>query len=124
MHTRIREIIRFVIVGIIATIIHYLIYLILNFFLINKISYTIGYIVSFLCNFILTSRFTFKEKATFKKGIGFSISHIINYIVHISLFSLFIKIGLPEKIAPIPVFTIAIPINFLLVRFVFKSSKL
>lgn len=124
MHTKINEAIRFIIVGIIATIIHYSIYLVLNFVFINWVAYSIGYIISFLCNFILTSKFTFREKATIKKGIGFGISHLVNYLTHLCLFSVFVKTGIPEQLAPIPVFAIAIPINFLFVRFVFKSKKI
>lgn len=118
------EIFRFVLVGILATLIHYAIYLILNLFIITWIAYSIGYLISFLFNFYLSSIFTFKSKATIKKGIGFGISHAINYGLHIILLSVFIKIGVPENYAPIPVYMIAIPVNFLLVRFVFKSKKI
>lgn len=115
---------RFIIVGILATAIHYGIYLALNLILVSWLAYSIGYGISFLCNFYLSSIFTFKTKASIKKGIGFGISHGINYLLHIVLLSLFLKLGLKEEFAPIPVFAIAIPVNFLLVRFVFKSGKI
>lgn len=62
------EIFRFVLVGILATVIHYAIYLILNLFIITWIAYSIGYLISFLFNFYLSSIFTFKSKATIKTG--------------------------------------------------------
>lgn len=123
-YTKYKEFLRFGLVGILATLIHYGIYLILNLVIASWIAYSIGYGISFLCNFYLSSVFTFKEKATFKKGIGFGISHGINYLLHIVLLSLFLKLGIKEELAPIPVFTIAIPINFILIRFVFKSGKI
>lgn len=123
-HTKYKEFIRFGLVGILATLIHYGIYLVLNIVIVSWIAYSIGYGISFLCNFYLSSVFTFKEKATFKKGIGFGISHGINYLLHIVLLSLFLKLGIKEELAPIPVFAIAIPINFILIRFVFKSGKI
>lgn len=119
-----KEFIRFGIVGVIATIIHYGIYLTLNLIMISWLAYSIGYGISFLCNFYLSSIFTFKAKASVAKGIGFGISHCINYILHIVLLSLFLKLGIKEEFAPIPVFAITIPINFVLVRFVFKSKKI
>lgn len=122
MKFNIQEIIRFGIVGVIATIIHYGIYLALNFILVSWIAYSIGYGISFLCNFYLSNRFTFKTKPTIKKGIGFGLSHFINYLLQIILLSIFIKLGMPEKYAPIPVFCIAIPVNFLMVRFILKSK--
>lgn len=117
------EIIRFGIVGIIATIIHYGIYLALNLIIVSWIAYSIGYGISFLGNFYLSNRFTFKTKPTFKKGIGFGLSHFINYLLQVILLSIFIKLGMPDKYAPIPVFCIAVPINFLMVRLVLKSKN-
>lgn len=123
MKFNIQEIIRFGIVGVIATIIHYEIYLVLNLIITSWIAYSIGYGISFLGNFYLSNRFTFKTKPTFKKGIGFGLSHFINYLLQVILLSVFIKLGMPDKYAPIPVFCIAVPINFLMVRFVLKSKN-
>lgn len=117
------EIIRFGIVGIIATIIHYGIYLALNFIIVSWIAYSIGYGISFLCNFYLSNKFTFKTKPTIRKGIGFGLSHFINYLLQVILLSIFIKLGIPDKYAPLPVFCIAVPINFLMVKFVLKSKN-
>lgn len=119
-----QEQIRFIIVGVLATAIHYGIYILLNLIIISWLAYSIGYVISFLCNFYLSSKYTFQSKASIKKGIGFGISHAINYLIHITMLSVFIKIGISEELAPIPVFAIAIPINFILVRFVFKSGKI
>lgn len=119
-----QEQIRFIIVGVLATAIHYGIYILLNLIIISWLAYSIGYVISFLCNFYLSSKYTFQSKASIKKGIGFGISHAINYLIHITLLSIFIKIGISEELAPIPIFAIAIPINFILVRFVFKSGKI
>lgn len=124
MWRKYQEIIRFCIVGILATGIHYGIYLLLNQFILVWLAYSIGYAVSFVFNFYLTSIFTFKEKATVRKGIGFIISHLVNYCLHILFLSLFIWMGVRENYAPILVYLIVIPINFLLVRFVFKSKKI
>ncbi len=123
MKKEFKEIIRFGIVGIIATIIHYGIYLALNLIIVSWIAYSIGYGISFLGNFYLSNRFTFKTKPTFKKGVGFGLSHFINYLLQVILLSVFIKLGMPDKYAPIPVFCIAVPINFLMVRFVLKSKN-
>lgn len=117
-----QEIIRFGIVGILATAIHYSIYWILQQYINHNIAYTLGYGISFICNFFLTAHFTFKKKATIKKGIGFGLSHLCNYLIQLGLLNLFIYIGINKGLAPIFVFSIAIPINFLLVRFVFKHA--
>lgn len=114
------EFVRFAIVGGIATVIHYGIYLLLKLVIDINVSYSIGYIISLLCNFYLTAKFTFKSETSVKKGAGFIASHIVNYLLHIFLLNVFISIGIPSSLAPIPVYCIAIPVNFLLVRTVFR----
>lgn len=114
------EMFRFAIVGVIATGIHYGIYLLLNEWINVNIAYTIGYVISFCCNLWLTAHFTFKTNVTVKRTGGFILSHIVNFLLHIGLLSLFLWIGMSELLAPIPVYCIVIPINFILIRTVFK----
>lgn len=76
--------------------------------------------MSFICNFVLTSYYTLKEKATIKRDIGF-IQAFNKLPYTYRLFSRFVKIEIPEKLSPI--FAITIPINILLVKFVFKSKN-
>lgn len=124
--SRFREVVRFGIVGVIATLIQYGIY-----YLFNAVvgwgattSLTIGYVISFVFNFFLSNYFTFKTRPTVKKGVGFMASHGINYLLQIVFLNLYMFLGVPETWAPIPMFITVVPINFLLVRFVLKSSKL
>lgn len=114
------EFARFVLVGILATALHYGIYLLLDLVIPPNPAYAMGYVLSFLFNFYLTSRFTFKKKATVKKGVGFGLSHLVNFGLHMGLLNLFLYLGLSEALAPVPVYCICIPVNFLLVRFVFN----
>lgn len=120
LHTTLFQLLRFALVGVFATALHYGIYLLLLNFLSETIAYSIGYVISFGCNFILTCLFTFRKEASTKRGIGFGMAHLVNYILHVSLLNLFLWMGISKVYAPIPVFCIAIPVNFLLVRFVFN----
>lgn len=116
-----QEIIRFCIVGGLATAVHYGIYLLLQLWIWTWLAYTIGYVLSFLMNYMLTNYFTFRTKPSVQNGIGFVISHAVNYGLHIGLLELFLWLGVSDVWAPIPVYCIVIPVNFLLVRFVFKN---
>lgn len=118
------EFIRFGIVGVLATALHYGIYYLLQSHINVNVAYTIGYITSFIANFYLTSYFTFGTSPSWKKLIGMGGAHAVNYGLHIVLLNLFLFMGISKAWAPIPVFAIAIPVNFLLVRFVFKHKKL
>ena len=117
----VRQFIRFGFVGVVATLLHYGIYWVLMHYINASVAYTIGYVLSFICNFFLTTYFTFQKTATVKRGLGFGASHLVNYSLHIILLNLFLWLGLSKALAPIPVFLIVIPINFLILRFVFKK---
>ena len=115
------EIVRFGIVGIVATGVHYGIYLLLLPLVNESAAYTVGYVLSFVLNYYLTARFTFKRRRNVKNGIGFIGSHAVNYLLHIILLNVFIGIGVSVQLAPLPVYCIAVPVNFLLVRLVFRK---
>lgn len=117
------EIIRFGIVGVIATALHYILYWLLRHWMNYNIAYTIGYALSFVCNFYLTSLFTFKTKATVTKGVGFTGAHLFNYLLQMCLLNCFVYYGVRQNIAPIFVYAIVIPIQFTVVRIVFKHTK-
>ena len=123
------EFIRFVIVGTIATGIHYGLYLLLiralpvDGTIWTNIAYAIGYLVSWFCNLWMTAHFTFKTSLSFRKGIGFAVCHLINFGLHLLFLNIILHIGIPEKWAPIPVYCLVVPINFILVRTVFKKFR-
>lgn len=113
------EIVRFGLVGVVATALHYGVYWLLHGLMNVSVAYTIGYFVSFVANYLLSARFTFKKKKSVKNGVGFACAHLFNYVLQISLLNFFIWMGVGEALAPVPVYCIAIPTNFVLVRLVF-----
>ncbi len=124
-HKNIGQIVRFGIVGFTATLIQYGVYWILihliglsgHVHLWPTVAMTIAYLVSFVFNFIASTHFTFHVKANAKKGAGFLFSHVINYFLQMVTFNFFLWIGMGHLWAPIPMFCICVPTNFLLVRF-------
>lgn len=117
------EVLRFGVVGVISTALHYSIYWVLQHWIEVNVAYTIGYVLSFLVNYYLTAHFTFHEKATKRNGVGFGGAHLFNYCLQIALLNFWLWVGLSKEIAPLGVYAIAVPTNFLLVRFVFKHFK-
>ena len=107
------EVLRFALVGGIATLIQYGVYLLMLYAVSPTLANTIGYAVSFLFNFLASTRYTFKVKTNARHGAGFALSQIL--MLHI-----FIAVGFSEKLAPIPMFCVCVPVNFLLVRFFLK----
>ena len=125
------EVVRFGIVGVTATLLQYFIYWLLlrlaihwdveaGTHTLSTVAMTIGYVVSFIYNFIASTRFTFRVKANARRGAGFLFSHVVNYSLQMLTLNLFLLLGIGKQWAPIPMFGVCVPINFLLVRFFLK----
>ena len=125
------EVVRFGIVGVTATLLQYFIYWLLlrlaihwdveaGTHTLSTVAMTIGYVVSFIYNFIASTRFTFRVKANARRGAGFLFSHVVNYSLQMLTLNLFLLLGVSKQWAPIPMFCVCVPINFLLVRFFLK----
>ena len=116
------EIIRFGIVGTIAAILQVAIYYLLSGHIAHNLALFVSYVLALIVNFLLTTYFTFRVKASKKRGVGFFCSHAINFALQLLLLNFYVSIvGLNKQIAIIPVLAVCIPINFLLIRFVMKK---
>jgi putative flippase GtrA len=110
------EILRFCLVGALASGLHYGIYYVLQLYINVNVAYALGYAGSLVCNFFLTTFFTFKKSPSVKKALGFLASHALNFVLHMALFNLLLYIGMGKTMAPIVVLCIVVPINYLVLR--------
>lgn len=128
---KIGEILRFGIVGVLATLIQYGVYRGLLLFIpdgvsvaraqfLSSLCMTAGYAISFIFNFFASTRFTFRVEANARRGAGFAFSHAVNYLLQMATLNFFLWIGLSKAMAPVPMFCICVPVNFVLVRFFLK----
>ena len=115
------EVVRFGIVGVLATLLQYAIYTVLLLWCSPSLSMTVGYILSFIFNFIASTRFTFKVETNARHGAGFALSHVVNYLLQMATLNFFLWIGVSKTLAPIPMFCICVPVHFVLVRFFRKT---
>ena len=102
--TKLLEFIRFGIVGTLAVGVHYGLFYVLLPYMEKNLAFSIGYAIS-------------RVKPSWPRFLKFGTSHGINYVLNIVLFNLFCWLGIPVKWAPLPVYAVAVPLNFLLVRF-------
>lgn len=87
------------------------------------LSFTAGYAVGFVCNYFLTTFFTFRSKPSSRNAVGFGFSHLLNYLLEVGLLNLFLWIGFGEFLAPILVLIVVVPINFLILHFVYTYKN-
>ena len=118
-----RTFVRFGLVGVFATVLHYGIYWVLQRCIEVNLAYTTAYFLAFIANFYLTSYFTFGTSPSWRKLFGMGGAHVVNWLLQLALLNTFLWMGVSKEWAPIPVFVISVPVNFLLVRFVFTSKN-
>lgn len=122
-NSRFSEIVRFGLVGFLATVLQYGFYVIFVHAVGVKAvpSSMISYMLSFIANFFLSSYFTFHTRPNAKKGLGFALSHLFNMGLQTGLVAIFQQ-PVGKTLALLPAMLICIPVNYLLVRFAFTSK--
>ena len=123
-HDKRAEAIRFVFVGGFATVLQYGMYVVFVHAVGTTpvVSTLISYGISFIANFFLSSYFTFKSNPNAKKGLAFTLSHLINMGMQTGLVAIFKGIVGPT-LALLPALAICVPVNFFLVRYAFKGKR-
>lgn len=118
------EAIRFIMVGGLATLLQYGIYVVfVNAVGVSAVVSTlISYAISFVANFFLSSYFTFQSNPNARKGIAFTLSHLINMGMQTGLVAIF-KGLVGGTLALLPALAICVPVNFFLVRYAFKGKR-
>ncbi|HDZ6328493.1 TPA: flippase GtxA [Staphylococcus aureus] len=120
------EILKFIIVGGINTLIYYVVYLLLLKLLHIEymISHITGFIVAFVISYYLNCYFVYRVKPTWRKFISFPITQIVNISLQTVLLYVFVSwLNLPAEIAPFAGLIITIPITFILSKWILKDSN-
>lgn len=124
-NSQLSQILRFGIVGGLATILQYGVYVV--FVAAVKVpavpSTMISYAISFIFNFLMSNYFTFNTRPSTLRGIGFTLSHMVNMGLQVGLVAIFKGIVGPT-LALLPAMAICIPANYLLVRFALTSQAM
>ena len=118
------RIVRFGVTGTLSTLLHYGAYLLALLWVNPTAAYTVGYGVGLCFNYVMTTFFTFREHPTRKNAAGFVVSHVVNYLLEICVLNAFIYFGVEERMAGIMTLIVVVPINFLLLRFIFVGHRL
>ncbi|MFV0274718.1 MAG: GtrA family protein [Bacilli bacterium] len=120
-----KKFIVFVIIGIINTINHNIIYLILlNLFNLNYLlSNLVAFITSMIISFLLNSFITFKKKPTIKTAILFPLSNIPTLIFGVITSYVYVNLLKGnENFAGLLASICAIPFSFIIMKIIFNKK--
>lgn len=118
------ELWRFVAVGAINTAITYLLYLLLQRVCFYQIAYAIAYLLGIVSSYLLNSLVVFKKPLSWSRGIIYPLIYFAQYLISAALLAgvvEFLKIS--EKIGPLFVITLMVPVTFSLNRLVIVYDR-
>lgn len=122
------QFLRFCINGCLAVAIQYAVYMLLLWLtpsgsIWTNAAYALSYFVSFCCNFIITSYWTFHSRPSWRRLIGFGSSHVVNFLLQMAFLNAYLWMDIPKEWAALLAMGSAVPINFMMLRFVYKKEK-
>ncbi|MFB9906416.1 GtrA family protein [Allokutzneria oryzae] len=113
------RIIRFAGVGVINTGVYYGLYLLFGQVLHYQVAHITAFLIAMVGSYFLSCYFTFKVRPTWKKFLLFPLSNATSFTVQtLGLYLLVDIIGMNPDHAPLITMAVAIPITYVVARFV------
>ncbi|MFF2480866.1 GtrA family protein [Paenibacillus sp. NPDC058071] len=118
-----REVIRYVIAGMLNTAITYLSYILMLLFVPYSIAYLISYLLGILFSFFINSKMVFQTKMTLWKLIQYPLVYVAQFLLGLFLLYLFIdKLSMNNKIAPLIVTIVSLPVTYFVSKFILSGK--
>lgn len=118
------RVIRFGIVGVLNTIVYYLLYLVLREFVPYLIAHAIAFVLSMVGSFFLNCYFTFRQRPTWRRFVLFPLSNLTNFVVtSVGLYVLVQFAGMSERIAPLVAASVAVPVTFVVAKLILVGRE-
>lgn len=115
---------RFVVVGVANTAVYYLVYRLLLLALPYLPAHLLAYAVGIVFSFFANSFFTFRVRPTWRRFLAFPLTTLFNFLVVTVGSVLLVERGwVDERWATLLMTVVAIPVTFLLTRFVLTSGR-
>lgn len=117
------QFIRFVIVGVINTLVYYILYRLFLLSHVFLLAHVTAFLISALGSYFLTTYFTFQTKASWSTFIRFPITFLPNLVASTIGTQLLVSTGIiNEKYASLFMMIIIIPVTFIINKLIFKKG--
>lgn len=114
-----RSSIWFVVVGVINTAVYYAIYLLLRLAMPYLVSHVIATLLAMCGSYLLHCRFTFRTRPRWRTFALFPLSNLANFVITTVGMRITVgSFGVDERLAPLPVALVAIPITYVATHYV------
>ena len=118
-----QEISQFLIIGLINTLISWVLFLILDLFMDYILAYTFSFILCIVSSYVLNSYFVFNQSLSLKQLFKYPVVYIIQYLVQTPSLIFFVEhLNISKMFAVLIVIIISIPITFISSKFIIKQK--
>ncbi|SDB80612.1 Putative flippase GtrA (transmembrane translocase of bactoprenol-linked glucose) [Raineyella antarctica] len=109
--------IKFLMVGVVNTLISYLVYLGLRLVMPYMAAFVLGWVVGVLVSFLLNCYFTYHVRPTWRGFLLFPLSSIPNIVLSSAGVLLMVEVfGWDQRIAPLVATVLAVPVSYAIAR--------
>lgn len=114
---RLRPVLAFCLVGLVNTLVSYLVYLAGRLVLPYMVAFVLGWVVGVVVSFLLNCWFTYRVKPTLRGFVLFPLSSLPNIVLSSAGVLLMVEVlGWDQRIAPLVATVLAIPVSYLIAR--------
>ena len=114
---------RFLLVGLFNTAAGYGMYLLFNLIVDYRAAYTLSYVIGVFLSYWITTRFVFRTSWSWRRLAAYPSVYLLQYMLGLALIWVFVHLfQVSEKLAPLLIIPLTIPVTFLASRFIIKGG--
>jgi putative flippase GtrA len=115
---------RFLFWGSVHTVATYVLYLGMLSFSNYQLAYTVTFVVGVVMSYALNTRMVFRKRWSWRKLIQFPMVYVVQYFLGMGLMWLLVaRLDFDERLAPIPVVAILVPVTYLMAKAVIEAER-
>jgi putative flippase GtrA len=115
---------RFLVTGVVNTLVSYAVYFVLQLAMPYQAAYAIAFLVGVATSYLLNVKFVFRVEHTRAKALVFPLVYVAQYALGAALLALLVeRAGIPQAWAPLLVTVVMIPVTFALSRLVMRGRR-
>lgn len=109
--------VKFSLVGVVNTLVSYMVYLSLHLVMPYMVAFVIGWVIGVIVSFLLNCQFTYRVRPTWRGFFLFPLSSVPNIVLSSAGVLLMVEMfGWDRRIAPLIATVLAVPVSFLIAR--------
>lgn len=107
---------RFLASGAFNTLLTYLLYLGALAFMSPGVAYTLVYALGIALAYALNRAFVFRSHAGWRSAVAMPLIYLLQYLLSLGIITVWVRLGLPAALAPLPAIALSMPVTYLLTR--------